>query len=574
MPLVACPPGESSAPSTPSAEGCFCVLGGFLKRRLPGGGHDCVCDAAFYRNHTACEPCPAYSRASAVGAVRAAECVCLGGFFAREGGVCAPCPRGHFCSAGLRTACPAGTFGPARRQRSESACIPCRGGGAAAAETASACAREVLPLRIGEAFGAYADRVPHAEHTWARVRFASGNVAPLGAARVGELQARFTGFTGGRGALQVLSVEEGSRDTTVAVQSTESALADILTALADDPEAWGDIKSGAASHRLDTHAVLTHAIFCELAAAVVRAAFAPGSMSVECATSGLVLPGALQRASMLALARATVVRVFNTNTAALPPTLLGAAVGSSVVWDMHPLLREILRVSAANLHTSAESRVRAWGSSDELRNEVLLLDVEEARGMLLLLPCNASGFARGNPTLGADYMQVFGDLAPAACEAAVLWAGGSCAHAAPQQPQRAVCRFCPAGVAFMRGGECVPCSRGLQCPVTAPGEAGLELHACCGTEDATCRPAAPVALAAVARMQCRNGVHDLGEACDPTSGTPLAACCTRTCTLQSGFYAEPPCMTYCGDGIIAAPAEQCEPAAGTQNCSLLTCRFE
>jgi len=571
LPLVPCPAGESSAPATPAPAGCFCARGGFLKRRQPGGAHDCVCDAAFYRNHSACEPCPAHSRALAVGAERRGQCECVAGFFAREGpgSECAPCPAGHYCSGGARSACAPGSFGPALRQSSARACLPCRGGSAPAATSAAACAEEVLPLRVRGAFRGYAERQDTTERTWVRVRFASSGAPPVGAARAADLQARFARCTGGRGPLEVIAVDEGVRETTVALQSTAPALGDILALLAGDAAAWAWIAHAAATQRLDTHALLTHAVFCELARAVVLAAFARSGPAAaaspartECVTAGLVLPGAQARADVQARARLVAAA-----------TAAGAPEPGGGEWDMHPQLAEMLRVAAANLHSSPSSRARAWASGEQLRDEAMLFETEAARGVLLLVPANASRFARGPAVFAADYALVFGDLAPAACESAVLWTSGACARVAPLPAQAAPCRFCPGGVAFLRGGECAPCSQGLRCPEAAPGEAPLELLACCAQADSACR-APQLGAAAQTGGGCRNGIHELGEACDPTSRTPLAACCTANCTLRAGYYAEPACMTYCGDGVVAAPAEQCEPGPAAAGCSLLTCRFE
>jgi len=564
--LVACPPGESSPPSAAGASGCFCARRGFLKRRLPDGSHDCACDVPFFRNHSACEPCPPHSHARAVGATRREHCACDEGFYRADAGACAPCPAGSFCSAGRRHACAPGSFGPARRQRSAGACLPCPPGALSAPGAASpaGCADELFALRVGGAFRAFAEQADAGESTWVRARFAAGAAPRLGAAeRAADLQARFAALTGGRGALGVLAVSENARGFTVTVQSSPPALADILFALAADPAAWAAIAARARQDRLDTHAALTHAVFCELARAVVREAFAAAAVAAECVTSGLVLPGAPARAALQALAQSTLARVF-----AVEP----AAPQGAPAWDMHPLLAEILRTAAANLRAAGAP---AWASADELRGEAMLVapGAAEARGVLLLVPARAARFARGAPEFAADYARVFGDLALAPCGPAVRWMAGACASAVPQVPPGAPCRFCQAGVAFLRGGACAPCSAGSQCPAVPAGEPPLELSPCCASRDASCSVSAASALLRGGHGLCRDGIHQLGEACDPSSGTPLAACCERNCTLRAGYYAEPACMTYCGDGVVAAPAEECEPGAGGRACSLLTCRF-
>src|SRR5664280_1268585 len=59
---------------------------------------------------------------------------------------------------------------------------------------------------------------------------------------------------------------------------------------------------------------------------------------------------------------------------------------------------------------------------------------------------------------------------------------------------------------------------------------------------------------------CGDGIVQVGEQCDDKNSVYPG--CSATCQLEPGYkcpFAGAPCVPVCGDGILVAPAEQCDP---------------
>jgi fibro-slime domain-containing protein len=91
--------------------------------------------------------------------------------------------------------------------------------------------------------------------------------------------------------------------------------------------------------------------------------------------------------------------------------------------------------------------------------------------------------------------------------------------------------------------------------VTPPLDAAME---------APPAPDAPIVLS-----QCGNGKIDGSEACDD-GNTKSGDGCSSTCTIETGYacpLVNAPCVPDCGDGIVLAPMEQCDPGVKATNMS-------
>lgn len=68
-------------------------------------------------------------------------------------------------------------------------------------------------------------------------------------------------------------------------------------------------------------------------------------------------------------------------------------------------------------------------------------------------------------------------------------------------------------------------------------------------------------------IECGNGTVEGNEACDD-GNTRNDDGCTASCTVEQGFtcpFSGAPCVPACGDGIVKAPMEQCDPGVQATN---------
>jgi fibro-slime domain-containing protein len=138
---------------------------------------------------------------------------------------------------------------------------------------------------------------------------------------------------------------------------------------------------------------------------------------------------------------------------------------------------------------------------------------------------------------------------------------------APGQPCKPAPR-CGDGVVQVSLGEA--CDDGNQ-------KDGDGCAATCKTKDPGC-VCAPGELCKCPVVKCGNGSVEGNEQCDDGNAKPGDGC-SGTCEIEKGYacpFFNAPCVPDCGDGIVLAPMEQCDPAApGTnmdQACSS-TCKF-
>ncbi len=81
-------------------------------------------------------PLPLQGKFCALWLLEAAQGDCDNGFYCKLGAahprpnddVNGPCPRGHFCRAGLKSECPAGTFLNRTQASDPTECLPCLAG--------------------------------------------------------------------------------------------------------------------------------------------------------------------------------------------------------------------------------------------------------------------------------------------------------------------------------------------------------------------------------------------------------------------------------------------------------------
>jgi len=88
----------------------------------------------------------------------------------------------------------------------------------------------------------------------------------------------------------------------------------------------------------------------------------------------------------------------------------------------------------------------------------------------------------------------------------------------------------------------------------------------------------PGQLCQCPKVVCGNGILEGSEKCDD-GNTVAGDGCSATCVLESGYtcpFTGAPCVPACGDGIVLAPMEQCDPGVKATNmaqaCSA-TCRW-
>jgi fibro-slime domain-containing protein len=88
----------------------------------------------------------------------------------------------------------------------------------------------------------------------------------------------------------------------------------------------------------------------------------------------------------------------------------------------------------------------------------------------------------------------------------------------------------------------------------------------------------PGTLCKCPTIACGNGTVEGSEACDD-GNTKDGDGCTGKCTLETGYacpFSNAPCVPDCGDGLVLAPMEQCDPGANGTNmaqaCSA-TCKW-
>ena len=533
-----CPYEQTSPFGSAHAHDCICERTHFTKIAK---SDVCVCTADYYANNSHCVPCPPHSSTrGVVAAASASKCVCDDGFSAdaAAGGACVSCAVGHYCQSGIRKQCVAGTFGPAVRQSSQHACVPCPGPEPASRPGSSHpgdCAGELLVFRLGERYESiFAPSV----HTEVRAEFFATaqqqralrknmvasfeNVVDTVAVHV-DIQVRFDMFT------------------VATLNTTPEALEHIVTKLALDTETWTQIRTLTLVHA-NAYELAAHAVVCELVVATLVAELKTAASNArgQCVTRGVAVPDTADARAVRALAHAFVARGIPTYAATTTDV-------EPWPWKMDAALAEILNIVAQNLKYA--SLGRHWPDAAALLNRTAVF-AGAARGTLVLLTPPAGG--SGLLALDADYLRVSGELANGACTPAVAAVSGACASL--QRTEGARCVFCRGGVEYLKGsagGQCAPCTKRTCSTGT--------LEPCCRARDAECvRPQKKV-------TECGNFAHDIFEACDKSAGTPLSACCTDDCTRFDGYYAVPACATHCGDGIVAAPREQCEPSLVNQS---------
>jgi fibro-slime domain-containing protein len=88
----------------------------------------------------------------------------------------------------------------------------------------------------------------------------------------------------------------------------------------------------------------------------------------------------------------------------------------------------------------------------------------------------------------------------------------------------------------------------------------------------------PGQLCTCPTVKCGNGALEGSEECDDGNTKPSDGC-SGTCTIEKGYacpFTNAPCVPDCGDGIVLAPMEQCDPKAPGTNmdkaCSS-TCKY-
>ena len=116
--------------------------------------------------------------------------------------------------------------------------------------------------------------------------------------------------------------------------------------------------------------------------------------------------------------------------------------------------------------------------------------------------------------------------------------------------------YCGDGIVQTDQGE--KCDEG-----TSQGKPGCSAD--CKTMDASCS-CIPGQACVCQTPVCGDGKVQVGEQCD--DGNSPYPGCSATCQLEPGYqcpFAGAPCVPVCGDGILVAPAEQCDPGMKIPN---------
>jgi len=87
----------------------------------------------------------------------------------------------------------------------------------------------------------------------------------------------------------------------------------------------------------------------------------------------------------------------------------------------------------------------------------------------------------------------------------------------------------------------------------------------CKTQDSSCS-CTPGKACVCQTAVCGNGILETGEQCD--QGKSIYPGCSSTCQVQLGYQCPlpgAPCVAVCGDGVLIAPVEQCDPGLNIPN---------
>lgn len=543
-PLRRCPYEMSSSVGAVGDMECFCQRPNFV--RIAKGG--CGCNPHYYSTGGDCIPCPAHSHTIGAHSKTVESCVCDPGFF-RENSSCTQCVVGHYCIENMDLPCPVGTFGPAAGQGTVESCLPCPNNGSrVGASVPSDCVNSLLVFSLDHAHTDIFDSM--LTQTIVLATFHAGQ--SLGSLST-NLTASVRALTGSDDVEIQHSTSVASLHT-VRLRAPGTAIAQVVAALAatTTSNAWQKVRELTATH-INTYELVAHAVFCDF---VRTDPSVPLRAKVSCQTHGTAVPSdSVVQEQMRKVARSFLVgRGFS----------LDVLYDSSKFWNwqMDPGLHSVLQVVQQNLKRGSVS-VAMWNNEDTFLNDIVVhRHAAYARGQFVLLshvaetqPIQSAYFDSSLPDMGVTH---------GTCNKAVEVVSGSCAGITTQGGG-VLCRFCQSGQEFLQsdGVTCQSCNKAVAC-------AGISLFtsvfmSCCQSSDNVC-VYTPVV------NECGNYKHDLFEECDKTANTPLSQCCTNSCGLMAGFYAVPACSTYCGDGIVAAPVEECEPSVGNVTCGR-DCKF-
>lgn len=565
--LRKCPAGQNSSNLASQKSECFCIRRGEVSQDIAPSGRECVCNMYYYRNFSQCVPCPANSRSIQMNAEVALECACDEGYYREEGSAeCLGCPQGHYCLRSSKIPCPAGTFGPARLQGRDgpASCMQCPGEALTSpgAMHASACASVLLPVAVPMAI-----RLHKSVSVMVTFRSRALN-ATLPANIRSEMLTRLQDHIGSSD-VNVLQVTRGSPFTSVQFETTDAAMQHIMQQLTQESVVWEQVRALTSAGRSDMYELVTHAIFCNLMGANMFGTYmlsAGVRFDVLCYSSGIIVPVDLHRENAMRLAAQWLslrVRGFASRKGL-----------DHILWSSTPPLLETLKVLAVNMVFTA-SQQRVWPSTNDLLSSAAIHSMYLDRGILTVAIMGASHldarWARNAPgmALRADFMRMQSDVFCRDCAHTIRQLSGDCAQdTADPAVGDARCAFCKSGIEFWDADSerCVRCSSGT-CDTS---KTVALLEPCCKSNNTRC-------IAAVTRSGglCNNGVHDVTEECDASADTALSQCCTSDCKLRPGFYASPPCMTFCGDGVVAQGVEECEPSEplAQGRCSMLNCKI-
>lgn len=553
QPVQECPYEQTSTAGTTRVSDCTCKRIHFTKI---GNSELCVCMADYYAVNGNCEPCPHHSTTrGAAGMVGKDACVCengTSGSSVRAGlhvQVCEPCPMGHFCAfssvlhTSARHECPPGTFGPAVRQHTLDACLPCPTSSPlsrAASTRPEHCARNLLVFRLGERYDS--EFSPTVE-TVVRAQY-RGTILEKEQLRENMVSAIEKAVGVSTDAVYVQMVSLLDTTTVATVTTTPDALEYAVAKLALNSTVWSRVRTLTYVH-VNAYELVAHAVFCELVFSTLVRTVSTGTDidRGDCVTRGVAVPDQADAAAVRNIAR-----LFVDGISSLDGDVPWPAHTSTGVWrwGMDPTLAEILSVVALNLKTPLAKPY--WRNAGMLVNRTVIV-ADAPRGFFVLFVPSAD--AGVSLALDSNFLRVSTDLYHGVCADAVAGVSGSCASLLNTAGAR--CDFCQGGVQFQNASTCQPC-RQRRCAHGLP-------TSCCGESDAMCNPSK------IVNNSCGNGNHDLLEICDDSANTPLSACCTKSCTLPAGYYSVPSCSTHCGDGIVAKGKEECEPSLHRSNSS-------